>query len=142
MAKEPPIRDLPPYLINADLIGDYQYEQYTPSVLVSAPKLDNYNVFYTVLSNYNGFIPLEGGVYKRAGYFIETSDDSSIFDVGDTVKIGSTNYEVLDVTKPQINSNTGKLLSFQDISSDPIVVDPSTSRTYTFFISINISETL
>jgi len=141
MAKTPPITNLPPYLQNGDALGEYQYQEYSSNTLVSIPVLNNYNVFYTVLSNFNGYIPLEDGVYKRAGYFIEISDDIDLVKVGDTVKIGSTDYEVLDVTKPQINVNTGNLLSFQDISSDPITVDPETPRTYTFFISINISET-
>jgi hypothetical protein len=118
--------------------ASYQADQ-GPNITI--PVLDNYDIFYTsVNTKSNGKIRLPGTTTEGPGYRIDIADKRDILAVNDKVKIGSTVYGVKEVVTPEFSPDTGKILSPQLISDNPIEVFPATKRTYRFDISININD--
>ena len=115
--------------------------QVTQGTAVTKTDLNSYNIFYTSLNTKaNGKVRLISSTTEGPGYRIDIADKRDIVAVGDEVKVGSTAYKVRELVTPPFTPDTGKILSPQIISDNPIEVFPSTKRTYRFDISININE--
>lgn len=108
---------------------------------VTLSKFQNYYLVYTSLNTTSSYkIRIKGTTTQGYGYRIDTTDKRDIFTIGDIVEINSVKYSVKEIVTPAFTADSGKILSPQLISDNPIDVFPSTKRVYRFDISININE--
>lgn len=118
---------------------------YVGTTEVATQKFNQYNVLYSsVNTKPNGKVRLINTSTEGPGYRIDVADARNIFQIGDiiTVTVGGTPtvLSVKEIVTPEFTADSGKILSPQIITNDPIEVNPPTKRTYRFDISININE--